>query len=121
MANICSKLKSDKLFWITIIIFIFAFFIFRPYFMQERGLLYVGDDESYFAHATSLAFFQFPDYSKEYFTVGGQYPMHSIGPGIMAFPFGTREESDILKVMSSFQIKSEEFKSTASIYLFNPN
>lgn len=55
--------------------------------MQERGLLYVGDDESYFAHATSLAFFQFPNYSKEYFTVGGQYPMHSIGPGIMAFPF----------------------------------
>ena len=87
MANICSKLKNDKLFWITIIIFIFAFFIFRPYFMQERGLLYVGDDESYFAHATSLAYFQFPNYTKEYFSVGGQYPMHSIGPGIMAFPF----------------------------------
>lgn len=73
MANICLKLKNDKLFWITIIIFIFVFFIFRPYFMQERGLLYVGDDESYFVHATSLAFFQFPDYSKEYFSVGGQY------------------------------------------------
>ena len=55
--------------------------------MQERGLLYGGDDEGYFAHATSLTFFQFPDYSKEYFNVGGEYPMHSIGPGIMAYPF----------------------------------
>ncbi len=81
------KIINNKLLLITIIIFIFAFFIFRPYFMQERGLLYAHDDESYFAHATALAFFQFPDYSKEYFTVGGQYPMHSIGPGIMAFPF----------------------------------
>lgn len=95
MANICSKLKNDKLFWITIIIFIFAFFIFRPYFMQERGLLYSGDDTGYFAHATSLAFFHFPDYSKEYFTYAADdlptndksQPMHSIGPGIMAFPF----------------------------------
>jgi hypothetical protein len=87
MKNFFLKIKADKLFLVTIIIFVFAFFIFRPYFMQERGLLYVGDDESYFAYATSLAFFQFPDYSKEYFSVGGRYPMHSIGPGIMAFPF----------------------------------
>ena len=39
----------------------------------------------------------------------------------IVFPFGTSEESDVLKVMSSFHIKSDEFKSTASIYLFNPN
>lgn len=83
-------IKSSKincLFIITIIIFIFGFFLVRPYLLQETGLLYAGDDESYFAHASALAFFQFPDYSKEYFTVGSQYPMHSIGPGIMAFPF----------------------------------
>lgn len=95
MKNNISRIRNDKLFWITIIIFIFAFFIFRPYFMQERGLLYGGDDEGYFAHATSLVFFQFPDYSKEYYTDAGteqppnenNYPMHSIGPGLMAFPF----------------------------------
>ena len=87
MANIFSKLKNDKLLWITIIIFIFAFFIFRPYHMQESGLLYAGDDEGYFATATSLAFFQFPDYSKEHYISGGEYPLSSIGPGIMAAPF----------------------------------
>ena len=55
--------------------------------MQERGLLYAGDDEGYFATATSLTFFQFPDYSKEYFISGGEYPLSSVGPGVMAFPF----------------------------------
>ena len=55
--------------------------------MQESGLLYSGDDEGYFAQATSLAFFQFPDYSKEHFIAGVGQPQHSIGPGIMAFPF----------------------------------
>ena len=39
----------------------------------------------------------------------------------IVLPFGTSEESDILKVISGFHIKSDEFKSTASIYLFNPN
>ncbi|NQT66871.1 MAG: glycosyltransferase family 39 protein [Actinobacteria bacterium] len=39
----------------------------------------------------------------------------------IVFPFGTSEEKDVLKVISGFQIKSDEFKSTASIYLFNPN
>ena len=39
----------------------------------------------------------------------------------IVFPFGTREESDVLKVMSSFHVKSDEFKSTAGIYLFKPN
>ena len=93
--NLLTKKENKKLLWVTIIIFIFAFFIFRPYFMQERGLLYQGDDEGYFAHATSLVFFQFPNYSKEFYTDAGtgapptadNYPMHSIGPGLMAFPF----------------------------------
>ena len=93
--NILTKKEDKKLLWIVIIIFIFAFFIFRPYFMQERGLLYGGDDEGYFAHATSLVFFQFPDYSKEFYTDAGtgapptadNYPMHSIGPALMSFPF----------------------------------
>lgn len=39
----------------------------------------------------------------------------------IVFPFGTSEESDVLKVISGFQIKSDEFKSTASNYLFKPN
>ena len=38
----------------------------------------------------------------------------------IVFPFGISEESDVLNVMSSFHIKSDEFKSTGSAYLFIP-
>lgn len=55
--------------------------------MQNNGLVYIGDDYSYFAHATSLAFGQFPSYKKEFFTDGDTMPKHSIGPGLMAAPF----------------------------------
>jgi hypothetical protein len=55
--------------------------------MQYTGLMYVGDDESYFSHATSLAFFQFPSYKNEMEFQGEGMPMHSIGPGLMASPF----------------------------------
>lgn len=72
---------------ITFAIFIFAFFLLRPYQLQQTGLSYEGDDHSYFAHATSIAFMQFPSYKNEYFTVGGHMPIHSIGPGLMAAPF----------------------------------
>jgi len=87
MVNICLKLKNNKLFWITIIIFIFAFLLFRPYALQSGRLFYGGDDEMYFAHATSLIFLEFPEYNKEYWTGPGPYPMASIGPALMALPF----------------------------------
>ena len=86
--NLLANKENKKLLWITIIIFILAFLVFRPYLMQYHGLCYVGDDECYFAHATSLVFFQYPDYSKEaYGSYPGDYPPHSIGPAVMAFPF----------------------------------
>ncbi|MEI8011082.1 MAG: hypothetical protein WCI27_01185 [Candidatus Omnitrophota bacterium] len=50
-------------------------------------MMYASDDYSYLAHATSLAFFQFPSYEREHFTVGDKIPAHAIGPGIMAAPF----------------------------------
>ena len=40
MANIFSKLKNDKLFWITIIIFIFAFFKVFPQIVQEKYITF---------------------------------------------------------------------------------
>jgi len=55
--------------------------------MQESGLAYSGDDQSYFAHSSSIAFFKFPSYEKEYWPDGGSYPPLSIGPGVMASPF----------------------------------
>ncbi|HDY87872.1 MAG TPA: hypothetical protein ENH82_07130 [bacterium] len=72
---------------ITILIFFCAFLLLRPYVLQQTGLRYGGDDESYFAHSSSLVFGQFPSYEKEYFTIRKNYPLHSIGPGLMAAPF----------------------------------
>ena len=72
---------------VTILIFICAFLLLRPYYLQRTGLRYGGDDESYFAHSSSLVFGQFPSYEKEHFTVREDYPLHSIGSGLMAAPF----------------------------------
>lgn len=72
---------------ITLIIFILAFILFRPYQMQNFGMMYSGDDYSYMAHATSLTFFQFPSYAKEYFATEGEIPLHSIGSSLLASPF----------------------------------
>jgi len=59
----------------------------RPYQLQDKTLCYTGDDYSYFAHASSLVFGQFPSYEKEIFIAGDTSPLHSIGPGLMAAPF----------------------------------
>lgn len=76
-----------KVFYLSVIMFIFSFLLLRPYHLERNGLKYGGDDDSYMAHATSLAFFQFPSYAKENFSSGAETPMHSVGPGIMASPF----------------------------------
>ena len=73
--------------YISIAILIIAFFLLRPYQMQKFGMCYKGDDYSYFAHATAIAYGQFPSYEKEYFIHGEGRPLHSIGSGIMAAPF----------------------------------
>lgn len=68
-----------------------AFLLLRPYQLQNSGLMYADDDEDYFAHATAIAFGNFPDYSQEYFSRGADgtqtVPMGSIGSGLMAAPF----------------------------------
>ena len=80
--------KTLKIKYLTIIIFVFSFLLFRPYFLQNQGMMYSGDDENYFAHTTSLVFFEFPDYEGEYWSGStGSYPSHSIGPAIMSLPF----------------------------------
>lgn len=72
---------------VTIIFFLCIFILFRPYQLQNSGMMYSGDDDSYMAHATSLVFFEFPSYEKEYFTAGKGIPLHSIGPALLASPF----------------------------------
>ncbi|MFH0855119.1 MAG: hypothetical protein V1869_01175 [Candidatus Omnitrophota bacterium] len=72
---------------ITVSIFICAFMLLRPYQLQNSGLMYRGDDFSYMAHATSLAYFNFPFYDKEYFEFGQGTPLHPIGASLLASPF----------------------------------
>jgi len=72
---------------ITLVFFLSAFLLLRPYQLQSTAMLYSGDDYSYMAHATSLVFFQFPSYAKESFELGGKVPLQSIGPSLLASPF----------------------------------
>ena len=72
---------------LALLIILCSFFVYKPYQLQNSSLIYKGDDYSYFAHSTSLAFFEFPNYDKEIFQAGKKIPFHSIGPGIMAAPF----------------------------------
>jgi hypothetical protein len=105
--------KNHKyLLILSIIIFIFGFFLLRPYQLQQSGLMYSGDDESYFAHSSSIVFFQFPSYEKENWPDTGSYPPLSIGPGVMASPFvfigsliDRLEKSSISKERSADNIK----------------
>ena len=51
--------------------------------MQQTGMLYKGDDETYFSYAASIALFQFPSFKKELV----KSPTHFIGCGVLAAPF----------------------------------
>jgi hypothetical protein len=61
--------------------------MYWPSHYQRSGLTYSGDDFSYVAHATVIVFYQWPDYSLEYFEVGDNVPAHSVGPALLALPF----------------------------------
>ena len=64
---------------------IFGFLLCRPYALQQSGMMYNGDDYNYLAHATVLAYGQWPDYSLE--ANSSWPPFHSYGAGLMAAPF----------------------------------
>ncbi len=72
---------------ISVLIFLVGFLLFRPYQMDAGRMMYSGDDYSYFAHASSISYGQFPSYRKEFYMNDGDCPAHSIGPGLMASPF----------------------------------
>ncbi|HPN88771.1 MAG TPA: hypothetical protein PLH56_05490, partial [Candidatus Omnitrophota bacterium] len=50
-------------------------------------MIYSGDDWSYFAHSSAIAFGQFPHYDKEVWHIGQGIPFHPSGPGVLASPF----------------------------------
>jgi len=47
----------------------------------------VDDDYDYFAHASAMAFGQFPSYKKEFYTIMKEGPQSPVGTGILAAPF----------------------------------
>ncbi len=77
----------DPLRSISVGFFIVLFLVFRPYQMQNSGMIYTGDDYSYFAFSTSFTYFTYPDFSKEYVDETSVPPLSRVGPGLMATPF----------------------------------
>ena len=71
---------------VTLFIFLIGFVLLRPHEIGQSGLLYPTDDYGYFAHASSIAFGQFPSFAKEE-CFHADYPVAHPGPGWMASPF----------------------------------
>ncbi len=74
---------------ITFLIFVTCFLLLRPFQMQNPGLLFPGDDYSYFAYASSLSFGEFPSFHHEAVDEFKVPPLSRAGVGIMAAPFVT--------------------------------
>ncbi len=72
---------------VTLLAFLACFFLFRPYQLQNPGILYGGDDPSYFAYSTSLVYGQYPHFEKELVEEGAVPPLGRMGTGLMAAPF----------------------------------
>lgn len=68
--------------FIILIIVVLSFLILPG----NGALLSTGDDDDYFAVSTSIAYGEFPSFSKE-FHAGQKMPFASVGPGVLASPF----------------------------------
>ena len=71
---------------ITLFFFAALFLLLKPSVLESSSLWYQDDDYDYFAHASSIAYGQFPHYDKEFFTNKG-LPLGAVGSGILAAPF----------------------------------
>jgi hypothetical protein len=68
---------------ILTLIIAFASLFFVP---SNEKMFFSGDDDDYFAVASSIAFGEFPSFSNEYHA-GEKMPFASVGAGVMASPF----------------------------------
>lgn len=75
--------------WLAVLaaLFMICFLTFRPFQLQLFGMMYSGDDASYFAYGSSLAYLEFPSLEKEFFTEAKAPPTSRLGPGLMAAPW----------------------------------
>jgi len=67
---------------IVLIVAVCGFLMLKP---NDR-MLYTGDDDDYFAVASSIVYGGFPSFSNEYHH-GRKMPFASAGPGVLASPF----------------------------------
>lgn len=65
-----------------------VFMVFTIRLWPDFLIINVYDDEDYLAHATSLAFFQYPSYENEFIPASGRHrPIGAPGCSLMASPF----------------------------------
>ena len=80
--------KRDGMWKISIVMFLLCFILLRPYEFVLYGLKQHNDDDDYFAHATSLAYGNWPNYQHEYLAPSrNKIPQAEMGSGIFAAPF----------------------------------
>lgn len=78
--------NTTGMFMLTIIFVVFCFLLMRPYALLDTTLKATDDDDSYFAHATSIIYGDWPHYKNEYYVSGEKMPKHPVGAGVMAAP-----------------------------------
>ncbi len=77
--------KTSKLSHRVILALIIA--VASLFFIPSNGkMFFSGDDDDYFAVASSIAYGQFPSFSNEFHS-GEKMPFASVGAGVMASPF----------------------------------
>jgi len=72
---------------LTIVYFLLMFFLFRPFQLERPGLLYPGDDYSYFAYSTAVVFGEYPNFDKEAVDEFRVPPLSRLGPAVLSLPF----------------------------------
>ncbi|SDH35544.1 glycosyltransferase family 39 protein [Pseudomonas abietaniphila] len=90
------------------------------FFVPSNGkMLFSGDDDDYFAVASSIAYLRFPSFSKE-FHAGETIPFASVGAGVMASPFvavfSILDRANHLPIVHKRTVSNRE--GSASVYGF---
>ena len=83
-----SQRENERNYWLALLVAISVLIILIVPFSDR--MVSSGDDEQYFAQATSIAYFQFPSFKKEFLQdmyPGQNLPSESVGSGVLASPF----------------------------------
>jgi hypothetical protein len=113
--------RDENVKKVFLLIFLAAFFVLRPYQLEREHLIYGshgGDDLGYLAHASALAFGDFPRYSGEHY-VDGTLPKYTIGPALLALPFVFAfSRIDVLEHDPAIMNRGPDYLSTWAVFGF---